>query len=206
MSALRIYTPPRDTENLWDYTTGPSRIASALQEGHDTLQALQKRLRAEFSGPPMLPGIRTEVTELWLRHLQRLGWAYMVVQARAAELHDVRGRDTAELYLKVVASIHRRLVGVLASELPPNQVLDLAGVSLEKAPEKVGDFCGIPADHYRKHCLFNLRQVVWNTLQIVHSGDAFEALEWSWAQGLWTPEEPAPTGGCRLAPLRYAAM
>jgi hypothetical protein len=185
--ALKLYRPPPDEPAVTpptDYVLVSSNLVRELLDGGDTLQALNTRILREFNpADTMIPGLRTEILELWAWHLQRVGWAYLVCQAMAAEDGDDEARRLADLHRQVAAHLKARVLTVLEKELPMRHYLGGFGAAIDRAPEKLGNFMGVSADQHRQHAVPNLRMVLRHTRIILDVADPFESLESSWMIG-----------------------
>jgi hypothetical protein len=207
--ALRLYEPPPEVclaAPPVDYVVAPSRLTQELLEGKSTLEALSARLTREFQPEnPMLPGLRTEITELWVWHLHRMGWAYLVCQVLASEQEDTKAHKVADICRQMCHHLKTQIVRVLEAELPGGRLLGSFGTDLGRVPTRMGDFFGIPAEQYRLHALPNLRKVVHHSAVLLDLADPFECLELSWATG-WgsVPETNNPLCHVPVAPLNFA--
>lgn len=207
--ALRLYEPPPEvclTAPPGDYVVAPSRLTQELQEGKPVLEALSTRLLREYqTAAPMLPGLRTEITELWVWHLHRLGWAYLVCQVLASEQDDPQAHRVADLCRQMCHHLKTQVIRMLEAELPGGRLLGTFGTDLGRAPTRMGDFFGIPAEQYRQHALPNLRKAIHHTAVLLDLADPFEYLEMSWAMG-WgsVPEDGNPMSHLPVAPLNFA--
>jgi hypothetical protein len=209
--ALKLYVPPPDPGLIrphGDYVTGPTLLARELLESTDTLEALNAHLMREYvTGQPILPGLRNEITELWVWLVHRTGWAYFVCQGLAAEDGDNHAWKQADLNRQLCAFLKAKVIAVLRHELPTDRILGHFGTPLDQAPIRLGDYFGVPAEVHRRYALSNLRRVVRDVNGILEARDPFPGLELSWMRGWGVPEEdPQYYPKAPADPLHCATM